>query len=196
MAYYSPQELSLQRNPKKERPGVEQAKDAHSFVAKLPSKYALDLAPSRWIWYPAERTLSNTFILFRNDFDLASEVETTQGWILGDSRYLLEVNGQRIQWGPPPADPRYAEADPIDVSDQLKKGKNVIGATVLYHGFGDGTWPTGKPGFILRLDIVMKNGEEIQIVTDQSWLCHLARSWKPGQYKRWYLRAMQEEFDA
>ena len=29
-----------------------------------------------------------------------------------------------------------------------------------------------------------------------SWDCFLAKSWRPGQYKRWFLRSLQEEFDA
>ncbi len=34
------------------------------------------------------------------------------------------------------------------------------------------------------------------VVSDDAWQTHLARSWPPGQYKRWYLRAFQESFDA
>ena len=29
-----------------------------------------------------------------------------------------------------------------------------------------------------------------------SWKAFLDRAWEPGHYKRWYLRALQEEFDA
>ena len=72
----------------------------------------------------------------------------------------------------------------------------MIGAEVLYYGQGDGTWPTGKPGFIFYLEITHSDGQREVIVSDPSWKTHLARSWKPGQYKRWYLRAFQEEFDA
>ena len=118
------------------------------------------------------------------------------GWIVGDSRYLLHINGKRVQWGPPPADPRFTEADPVDVADLLTEGENVLGATVLYYGYGDGTWPLGKPGFLFNLKIIYNDGTEEMVISDNSWKCHVARSWKPGQYKRWYLRALQEEFDA
>ena len=69
-------------------------------------------------------------------------------------------------------------------------------AQVCYFGQGDGTWLIGKPGFIFLLEIVFDDGSKEIIVSDESWLSHLARSWKPDQYKRWYLRALQEEFDA
>ncbi len=162
----------------------------------LPSTYALDLTPAQWIWYPSQRTLANTFILFRKSITVQKEISSAKGWILGDSRYELSVNGKRIQWGPPPSDPRFSEADPLELDKLLTKGENVIGATVLYYGYGDGTWPVGKPGFIFYLKITFTDGSEQTIISDENWDCHLARSWKPGQYKRWYLRALQEEFDS
>jgi alpha-L-rhamnosidase len=161
-----------------------------------PSVQRLDLAPARWIWYPSERTLPNTFVLFRRVIDLPDKPRSAKGWILADSRYLLSLNGGRIQWGPAPADPRWPEADPVDLTDRLRPGRNVLGATVLHYGLGEGTWPIGKPGFILRLEIEKQNGERELIFTDVGWRARLARSWPPGRCKRWYLRALQEVFDA
>jgi hypothetical protein len=162
----------------------------------LPSRYHLDLTPAKWIWYPSQRTLANTFILFRKSVYIHKKVRSARGWVLGDSRYLLYLNGNRIQWGPPPADPRFTEADPVDLTNYLSEGENVLGANVLYYGYGDGTWPLGKPGFIFYLQIQFEDGSEQLVISDKSWTCKVARSWKPGQYKRWYLRALQEEFDA
>jgi hypothetical protein len=151
----------------------------------------LDLSPAKWIWYPSERTLQNTFILFRKEINIDREVESAKGWIIADSRYQLFVNGQRIQWGPAPCDPRWQEADPVDITKFLKPGKNVIACQVLFYGAGDGTSPLGIPGFLMKLNI---DGKEI--ITDRTWKSFLARSWNPGQYKRWYLRSLQENFDA
>ena len=152
---------------------------------------ALDLSPAKWIWYPAGRTLQNTFVLFRKDIILDKKPHKAIGWILADSRYRLFVNGKRIQWGPAPSDPRWQEADPIDLTAFLTEGKNVIAVEVCFFGSGDGTHPMGKPGFILNLDM-----DQEKLVTDASWDCFLAKSWRPGQYKRWFLRSLQEEFDA
>ena len=156
----------------------------------------LNLSPAQWIWYPSERCLANTFVFFRREISLPAPVRRAEGWICADSRYLLHVNGERIQWGPAPSDPRWMEADPLDLTRTLKAGKNVIGATVLFFGHGDGTWPTGKPGFIFRLEIETADGATTEIVSDSSWQCCLARSWQPGHYKRWFVRSLQEEFDA
>ncbi len=155
-----------------------------------------NLSPARWIWYPSERCLQNTFILFRRELKLEAKPRRATGWIAADSRYRLEVNGRRVQWGPPPADPRWPEADPIDLTEFLQAGANVLGATVLFYGTGDGTWPIGKPGFLFWLEIELADGRKEVVVSDASWQAHLCRAWTPGHYKRWYLRALQEEFDA
>ncbi len=155
-----------------------------------------DLSPARWIWYPSGRTLPNTFILFRRQLQLTSKPRRATGWICADSRYRLEVNGKRVQWGPAPCDPRWAEADPLDLTGYLEPGENVLGATVLFFGTGDGTWPLGKPGFLFWLQIEHADGRVETVVSDAAWQALLCRAWPPGHAKRWYLRALQEEFDA
>jgi len=156
----------------------------------------MTMAPASWIWLPCERTLSNTFALFRREIELSEAPVRALGWISADSRYRLSVNGQRVQWGPAPCDPRRLDVDPCDITALLKPGKNVLGAEVLFYGLGDGTWPAGKPGFIFHAVLEFKDGRKETIVSDDSWQVLLDRAHRPGQYKRWYLRALQEEFDA
>nr|MCR5520196.1 alpha-L-rhamnosidase [Bacteroidales bacterium] len=141
--------------------------------------------------YPSERTLQNTFVLFRKDFTLGEVPGEAKGWIVADSRYRLFVNGERVQWGPAPSDPRWQEADPVDIASYLRKGNNTIAVEVCFFGSGDGTAPIGKPGLLLKIGIGNQN-----IISDPSWSCSLARSWEPGKYKRWFLRSLQECFDA
>ena len=155
----------------------------------------LDLTPAKWIWYPSQRTLQNTVFQFRKTLMLDVLPDSAKGWTFADSRYRLYVNGTYLQFGPAPFDPRRPEADPVDITSLLKTGENVIGMEVLYYGTGDGTWPTGKPGFIMHLKLKGNHDEKI-LVTDESWAASVAESWRPGHYKRWYLRAFQEEFDA
>lgn len=150
----------------------------------------VDLSPAKWIWLPSERTLPNIFVLFRREVELKEKPKRAKGWITADSRYRLIVNGQRVQLGPAPSDPRHLEVDPVDLVPFLKPGENVIGVEVLFYGHGEGTWPCGKPGLIVSLDI---DGQKI--VSDKSWMCAVDRGHRPGQPKRSYLRALQEEFD-
>jgi alpha-L-rhamnosidase len=154
------------------------------------------LAPAQWIWYPSARTLQNTFVLFRRELSLPAKPRRATGWISADSRYRLELNGKRLQWGPPPSDPRWPEADPIDLTGHLETGQNVLGVTVLFYGTGDGTWPLGKAGFLFWLELEHSDGQVERIVSNGSWRALVCRAWRPGRAKRWYLRALQEEFDA
>jgi alpha-L-rhamnosidase len=181
---------------------VRQGDPEHNPVQPAPANLAfkpysplLDLSPARWIWYPSERTLQNSVFLFRKTMTLDRIPATAKGWILADSRYRLYVNGTYVQFGPAPFDPRRPEADPADITHLLRTGENVIGIEVLYYGIGEGTWPTGKPGLIMNLQLAGSPGPG-RLVTDETWMVSVAESWKPGQYKRWYLRAFQEEFDA
>ena len=129
----------------------------------------LNLSPAAWIWYPSGRTLPNTFILFRSAFQLPAPAQSALGWVSADSRYLLSVNGTRLQRGPAPCDPRSLEADPMDCAHLLRKGANAIGATVLFYGHGDGTAPLGKPGFIFLLNIICTDGTKITWISCGRW---------------------------
>jgi len=156
----------------------------------------LDLSPARWIWFPMERCLPSTVILFRREVELKEDPVSARGYILADSRYKLYLNGERLQFGPAPSDPRWMEADPVDLTGKLVRGKNVIGSEVLFYGIGDGTWPIGKPGFLFKLEIAYGDGHTDLLISDEKWQTCIARSWQPGRPKRWFLRAFQEEFDA
>ncbi len=168
--------------------------DANDSYPWLP--YRVTLEPAKWIWLPSQRTLPNTFVLLRKELMLDQLPTRAVGWITADSRYQLTVNGQRVQWGPAPCDPRQWDVDPVDLTRFLRIGKNVIGVEVLYYGIGEGTWPAGKPGLLFHANILLPNEEQMTVVSDESWLCTVDRAHTPAQPKRWFLRSLQEEFDA
>ncbi len=158
--------------------------------------YPVRPGAAQWIWLPSARTLPNTFVLFRREVDLAARPTRAKAWLTADSRYLLTVNGHRVQWGPAPCDPRSLDVDPADLTALFRPGKNVIGVEVLHYGIGDGTWPAGKPGLLFHALVEMEGGRRETVVSDPSWLALVDRAHRPGAPKRWYLRALQEEFDA
>lgn len=180
---------------------LEAAKDAQSNAspvaagAVVTSDGALDLSPAKWLWYPGDRTLPNTFVLFRRVLRLDAKPRKATGWIIGESRYQLEVNGKRIQWGPAPNDPRWPEVDHMDLTEVLTSGENVVGATVLYFGQGDSTCPMSRAGFIFKLEIEHADGRREMVVSDEAWRCHLSQAWQPGHHRMFFMRALQEEFD-
>ncbi|KPV46175.1 hypothetical protein SE17_43570, partial [Kouleothrix aurantiaca] len=141
----------------------------------------IDLAPARWSWLPAGRTLPNSFVLFRRVVHLDTLPRSATGWITADSRYCLTVNGQRVQWGPAPCDPRQMDVDPVDLAPFLRAGENVLGVEVLYYGQGEGTYAGGKPGLLARFDLAFDDGRSETIVSDARWLALLDRAHRPGQ---------------
>lgn len=158
---------------------------------------SLDLAPARWIWPPMERTLPNTTVLFRREITVASPLRAATGWLLAESRYRLTVDGIRIQWGPAPADPRWPEADPLDLLAALPPGRHCIGVEVHFFGHGDGSCVPSCPGLLLNLELVPADGSAFtRLVSDDSWHCHIDRARPPGRHAQWFLRALQEIFDA
>ena len=170
---------------------------AEGFPAVAPgAARRLDLAPARWLWLPSQRTLANTVVLFRRDLELDGPAARATGWISADSRYRLSVNGRRVQFGPAPCDPRSYDADPVDLATFLRPGANTLGVEVLFYGVGEGTWPSGKPGLLFALQIEEQGGRKQTVLSDASWRVLLDRAHRPGQFKRWYLRTLQEEFDA
>jgi alpha-L-rhamnosidase len=158
--------------------------------------HRLDLSPARWIWFPSARTLPNTFVLFRREVTIGPTLSRALGRITADSRYRLTIDGALVQWGPAPCDPRALDVDPVDLTRFLTPGRHVLGVEVLYYGRGDGTWVAGKPGLLFHLPLEYPDGRTERIVSDGSWQVFLDRAHPPGHYSRWYLRALQEEFDA
>ena len=164
----------------------------------------LQLPPikARWIWYPEQVTPPGSFMFFRKTFRLAERPSEAQiGWVSGNSRYMLFVNGHFVQRGPAPCDPRVWDVDPIDLASHLRAGDNVIAGLVCYFGHGDGTWvpftPVGQGcgGFLFQAGLAIPEGT-LELKTDSSWKTSLGRCWVSGRSKRWFLRALQKIFDA
>jgi hypothetical protein len=152
---------------------------------------------ARWIWYPENRTLPGTFVLFRREYTItgAAPVEA-QAWVTGQSKYALFLNGKMISRGPAPCDPRYWDADPVDLAPHLKPGVNVLAAIVCIYGYGEGTWiPPSPPGSGNYGQGLLFEAPSLGWRSDTSWQAHRSRSWKAGSPPRWYLRALQEQFD-
>ena len=151
---------------------------------------------ARWIWYPERRTIQNTFVMFRRVFELEEVPPEAPAFVSAYSRYKLWVNGQFVQRGPAPCDPRYWDADPVDLAPYLRRGANAIAALACAFGTGDGTYAPPAPagsgegkGFLFQCDA-------LGLATDASWKTLRPRAWRHGAYQRWFLRALQEEFDA
>ena len=147
----------------------------------------------RWIWYPEGHSLSCTFVFSRTEFDLPDPCHRAMGSIAACSRYVLFLNGKRVQRGPAPFDPRFQELDPVDLGSELRTGRNCIGVLVCYFGHaGDGTYVPGNAGLLFELDVETESAR-LEVRSNASWRVQRATRWQAGHYRRSYLRAFQEE---
>lgn len=120
--------------------------------------------------------------LFRKEYDLEKEIEKAEIAISGMGYYELFVNGCK-------PDPnrvltpivsdyfRLVHYDTYDITDLLKKGKNVFGVEVgggwfsnspKYWGWQNSWY--GNPRMIAQATIIYMDGTVKEIVSDDSWL--------------------------
>jgi len=117
---------------------------------------------------------------FRKEFTVAKPVKKATVYVSSHGLYELNMNGKRV--GDQVMTPGWTtygkrlQYQVYDVTDQMMKGKNAIGA-YLGDGWYRGTlawrnnWAVyGKRlGLLLQLRIVHSDGSESLIVTDETW---------------------------
>ena len=150
--------------------------------------------PARWLWLPCERTLANTFVLFRREVEVEGEVGSAR---LDHGRQPLPARRQRPARAVGAGAVRPARSRPIRSTSR-------------------GWWPAQRArrrGALLRArrrhlarrqaglplppgdrGAGGRGGEVVRRMPPGSALLGPVRA--AGPYKRWYLRALQEEFDA
>lgn len=157
-----------------------------------------DWAGAKWIAYekipdslitiPAEHgkgsgkgaNVKEVLPIFRKEFALKSPVARATIFICGLGHFDLSVNGKKI--GDHFLDPGWTKYDkealyvPFDVTNNLKKGINVLGVQLgngLYfmprHRYRKHTGAFGFPKLICRLYIEYKDGKTTNVISDQSW---------------------------
>ncbi len=127
---------------------------------------------ARWIWEKGSVAPRNYYLCARKTFYLDEEVEEALLRITADSRYVLYVNGVRIGQGPARSWPFKLAYDTYNVAGLLKEGKNVISVLVQHFGISTFQYIEGRGGLLCQLDIQLKSGKKVCIVSDSSWKVH------------------------
>lgn len=89
---------------------------------------------AQWITHPSESTQDYGVFLFRHEFELNKNPEEFIIYVSADNRYRLYVNGINVCSGPSAGDLSHQRYEAIDISDKLKKGKNLLAAEVVNFG--------------------------------------------------------------
>jgi alpha-L-rhamnosidase len=102
----------------------------------------------------------------RKEFELIGKVKRARAYVSGLGYYELRINGKKV--GQNVLDPGWTTYDKrilystYDISGFLRPGNNTIGAIL-------GTGWYGSQTFILQIHLEMENGEEITLITDDTW---------------------------
>lgn len=142
------------------------------------------LKDSNWIWNPdwsAEDKDRPRVMLFRKELSLKDEPYEGRIRISADTRYKLYVNTRLVEVGPSRGDHQVWFYDTIDLLPYLKKGKNVIGVSVLRYpedpiAGNHGMFRTSVPGLYVTGKIEDMVGNEYEVSADASWKCIIDRN--------------------
>ncbi|WP_372772741.1 alpha-L-rhamnosidase C-terminal domain-containing protein [Mangrovibacterium sp.] len=125
-----------------------------------------DWGNAQWIWQQ-EVGPANTWLAFRNTFDLSQVPAAALAKIAVDTKYWLWINGEMVLFegglarGAAPNTNYY---DPVNIAPYLKQGENTIAILVWYWGNTHKTHEdSGKGGLYVSSD------EVPEINTNSSW---------------------------
>lgn len=139
---------------------------------------------SNWIWNPkwsAEDKDCPRIMLFRKKIELEEEPYEGRIRISADTRYKLYINSRLVEVGPSRGDHQVWFYDTINILPYLKKGKNIIGVSVLRYpedpaSGNHGMFRTSVPGLYVTGKIEDMVGNEYDISADTSWKCMLDKN--------------------
>ncbi|URM94014.1 glycoside hydrolase family 78 protein [Actinomadura madurae] len=132
-----------------------------------PSKPAdIPLTGADWIWYPEGEPADSAPVAtryFRRAFDLPAgdRVTSARFKLSADDRFTLYVNGKETARSPDVAD-SWNTATVVDISDDLRSGRNVIAIEAANAA-------AGPAGLIGRLHVQGSTGDPLDLVTDDAW---------------------------
>lgn len=112
-----------------------------------------------------------TCVGFRREITCKAEPGETTMKIFADSRYMLWINGSYVLRGPCRFDPKGPQYDELDIKPFLKKGTNLIAILVQANISGSLKLMKHSPGMVAYISGIDSEGNKIEAVTDQSWLC-------------------------
>ena len=115
----------------------------------------------------------------RHTFSVGNKIAKARLYVTARGLYEIYLNGDKVgkDFMAPGWTPYHTRIETLtyDVTDQLQKGKNAIGA-IIGEGWYAGDmmakkfiYPEAKPALLLQLEITMKDGSVQIVCTDDNW---------------------------
>ncbi|MCJ2185862.1 alpha-L-rhamnosidase-related protein [Novosphingobium beihaiensis] len=144
------------------------------------------MADAEWISHPAitgpEQRSEAVSLQFRREIDLAEVPASLTIDVSADNRYVLYVNGERVDAGPSRGDLAHWRFRRMDIARFLKPGRNVIAAQVWNDGKAAGVAQiSARTGF--RLDVPEGGKLADELDSGPSWQVRIdgSRTVTPAQ---------------
>lgn len=117
-----------------------------------------------WIWTDKKLPEFNRFVSFRKTFNYKGGKANFK--ITADTRYVLYINGEYVNYGPGRYWPKHTSFDEYDLIPYLEKGKNVIAVLVNHYNTSTFQYIAGPAGLLCELEL-----EKETILSDSSFKC-------------------------
>ena len=134
-----------------------------STTASAADPAATPAPTAKWIWGTSAANAavpaSGEAISLKKSFQLPKGVASAAALITCDNSFILFVNGREVERSDAWEQPRV-----INLRQQLKSGENTLLAVAANGGSGP-----NPAGFYLDLRARLESGEQITVVSDESW---------------------------
>lgn len=143
------------------------------------STLAADEAPrpswrAQWIWMPQSE--DSDMCLARKAFTLPDKPDRAVLSITASSRYQLFVNGNYICRGPARCAPHHQSFDVVNITDALRKGKNVLAVRAHHQREGVSYHAPSRAGLLAQLDCT-PDTQLSALQSDAGWRVSPDKSW-------------------
>ena len=148
------------------------------------------LEGAKWIWldpvtYPQFQTSAYTLFCekmpycvahFRKKIWLNDVPMSVKTAVSADCKYILRVNGETVSRGPAIVGGDYGNTQPLGYrfydfpSVRFCRGENEIDAFVLLEPTVESDYSDGHGGFLFASELTFPGGENLRILSDESWL--------------------------
>lgn len=149
---------------------------------------------AQWIWSNVATLEPFQFVRFRKTFDLAAIPAEATAYITADTFYRLWINGQLAMHGPARSSAGKATVDPVDVTQYLKPGENMVVAQA-FHGNCPFEALAQAPGFLCELEITSGGTRQV-VATDATWQATEISAWNRQSPRFSFQRGWMEDYDS
>ncbi|WP_116105305.1 alpha-L-rhamnosidase C-terminal domain-containing protein [Lewinella sp. IMCC34191] len=152
---------------------------------------------ARYVWTDTDTSEIFQVAYFRLSVTVEEDPRSADLHLFADSRYVLMVNGNPINFGPARFYPEHPSFDSYDLRPYLRRGNNVIGVKVLSNGAATFQLRRHRPGFIVWGEIVGDSGKKTDLTTTgENWYAHRAEGYLPETPKATFALGPVEIHDA